>query len=355
MVRPAAGQHVAGGDGRAGARRADQASLAESAGHRPRRRPDRRAGRLPGLRRPAARGRRRRARGRPGPAQGGRRGAPRRPLDGVRPRTRRHGAGTGLVPGPGHRPASARPELLLRHRPPRHRGGRQRQVRVGAVAPPAPDRARGRLPPRWRRAVRRGRRHAAPLLVGGQPVPVRHPLDQRHRARRAAAVLGLDPPAARRLGRGRAAVRGQPHLPAAAPSPPGVAGPAAEPRVVGQQPPPGRDGRAVRRGLRVPLVPGEQRLARGGRHHAPARARPADVRQRPEPRAGHRLPRLRARARPGRRPRGRAGRPSARRPGLGHPAAHDRRPGRRRRRAPAPAPPGRRRRRPRPAAGRARL
>ena len=65
----------------------------------------------------------------------------------------------------------------------------------------------------------------------------------------------------RRLGRGRAAVRGQPHLPAAAPSPPGVAGPAAEPRVVGQQPHPGRDGRAVRRRLRVPLVPGERRLA----------------------------------------------------------------------------------------------
>ena len=41
--------------------------------------------------------------------------------------------------------------------------------------------------------------------------------------------------------------------------------------------------------------------------------------------------------------------------GLGHAAAHDRRPGRRRRRAPAPAPPRRRRRRPRPAAGRARL
>ena len=151
--------------------------------------------------------------------------------------------------------------LLLRDRPPRHRGGRQRQVRVGAVAPPAPDRAGGRLPPRRRRAVRRGRGHAAPLLVGGQPVPVRHPLDQRHRARRAAAVLGLDPPAAGRLGRGRAAVRGQPHLPAAAPPPPGVAGPAAESRVVGQQPHPGRDGRAVRRRLRVPLVPGEQRLA----------------------------------------------------------------------------------------------
>jgi hypothetical protein len=38
------------------------------------------------------------------------------------------------------------------------------------------------------------------------PVPVRHPLDQRHRARRATAVLGLDPPAAGRLVGGRAAV-----------------------------------------------------------------------------------------------------------------------------------------------------
>ena len=211
--------------------------------------------------------------------------------------------------------------LLLRRRPPRRGRGRQRQVRVGAVAPPAPDRARGRLPPRWRRAVRRGRGRAAPVLVGGQPVPVRHPLDQRHRARPAPRVLGLDPAAARRLGRDRVALRGQPHLPAAAPSPPGVAGPAAEPRLVGQQPPPGRDGRAVRGRLRLPLVPGEQRLARGGGHHAPARARAADVRQRAEPGAGHRLPRLRARARARRGPRRRAGRPSARRPGLGHPAS----------------------------------
>ncbi len=201
-------------------------------------------------------------------------------LAGVRPRARRHGAGTGLVPGPDHRPAGARPDLLLRRRPPRPGGGRQRQVRVGAVPPPAPDGAGGRLPPQWRRAVRQSRRRAAPLLVDGQSVPVRHPLDQRHRARRAAAVLGLDPPAAGRLGWGRAAVRGQPHLPSAAPPPPGVAGPAAEPRVVGQQPHPGRDGRPVRRSLRVPLVPGERRLARGGRRPRsgaswPARPSPA--------------------------------------------------------------------------------
>ena len=32
--------------------------------------------------------------------------------------------------------------------------------------------------------------HPAPVLVGRQPVPIRHPLDQRHRARRATAVLG---------------------------------------------------------------------------------------------------------------------------------------------------------------------
>ena len=120
VVCPAPGPHVAGGDGRAGARRADQAPLAASPGHRRRRRPDRRAGRLSRLRRPASGGRRRRSRGRPGPAQGGRRGPPRRPLAGVRPRARRHGARAGLVPGRGHRPSSARPDLLLRRRPPRH-------------------------------------------------------------------------------------------------------------------------------------------------------------------------------------------------------------------------------------------
>ena len=47
VVCPAAGQHVASGDGRAGPRRADQAPLAGPAGHRRRRRPGRHAGRCP--------------------------------------------------------------------------------------------------------------------------------------------------------------------------------------------------------------------------------------------------------------------------------------------------------------------
>ena len=147
--------------------------------------------------------------------------------------------------------------------------------------PPAPDGPGGRVPSRWRRAVCPGRRHPAPVLVGGQPLPVRHPLDQRHRARHATAVLDLDPAAAGRLARGRAAVRGQPRLSPTAPPPPGVADPVAEPRVVGQQPPPGRDGRAVRRRLRVPLVPGEHRLARDGGRDAPCASWPA----RPSPAA----------------------------------------------------------------------
>ena len=59
-----------------------------------------------------------------------------------------------------------------------------------------------------------------------------------------------------------------------------------------------------------PWFPESSRLARDGRRHAPARAGPPDLRQRPEPRAGHRVPRLRARAGPGRRAGGRAGRSS---------------------------------------------
>ncbi len=48
------------------------------------------------------------------------------------------------------------------------------------------------------RYAERGRRPAA-LLVGRQPVPLRHPLDERDRARRAAHELGVGPPPARRL------------------------------------------------------------------------------------------------------------------------------------------------------------
>jgi hypothetical protein len=50
-----------------------------------------------------------------------------------------------------------------------------------------------------RRPVRAAGRRAPPLLVAGEPVPVRRALDQRHRARPPPDQPGLDPAPARRL------------------------------------------------------------------------------------------------------------------------------------------------------------
>ena len=99
-----------------------------------------------------------------------------------------------------------------------------------------------------------GRGHAAALLVGHQPVPVGRPLDQRHRTRRAVAVLGLDPPAAERwAGPGRCSRATAPSFISSITTRSGW--PGCEPRVVGQQPHPRRDGRAVRRRLAFPWFP----------------------------------------------------------------------------------------------------
>ena len=66
----------------------------------------------------------------------------------------------------------------------------------------APHAAGHRLGPEPGRAVRAAGRRAAPLLVAGEPLPVRHALDQRHRARHPPDQPGLDPaPAGRLAGR----------------------------------------------------------------------------------------------------------------------------------------------------------
>ena len=82
-------------------------------------------------------------------------------------------------------------------------GGRQHQAGLGGQPAAAPDAAGGRLVPDRRGRLRGAGRRAAPLLVGREPVAVRGELDQRHRARRPADQLRLDPAAARRLGRRR--------------------------------------------------------------------------------------------------------------------------------------------------------
>ena len=94
-----------------------------------------------------------------------------------------------------------------------------------------------------------------------EPVPVRHPLDERDRDRRAADELGVDPAAARRLAGGRRPLRGQPPGARAAPLAPGVPGGVPQPRVVREQPRHRRSGRQARGGLRPPVVRGERGLA----------------------------------------------------------------------------------------------
>ena len=76
----------------------------------------------------------------------------------------------------------------------------------------------------------------APLLVAGKPVPDRRALDERHRGRRPADLLGVDPPAARRVAEGGRPVRAQPGRAPADRLASGVPGRLPQPRLVGQQP-----------------------------------------------------------------------------------------------------------------------
>ena len=111
-------------------------------------------------------------------------------------------------------------------------------------------------------ALRRTGGEPAPLLVAGEPVPVRRALDQRHRARHPADQPGLDPAPARRLARRGRPVRGQPPGGPADPVAPAVPGRVPEPGLVGQQPRHRRGGRAARGQLRVPVV--SRRASAGG-------------------------------------------------------------------------------------------
>ena len=122
----------------------------------------------------------------------------------LRPGTRRPWARSRLVLRPEDRPARARLRLRVRHRLSRRREGRHDQIRLGAIAPPPADRARRRLFPDLRRALRGIRGGAAAVLVASQPVPVGRALDERNRARRPAARLGLGPAPFGRLAGGRA-------------------------------------------------------------------------------------------------------------------------------------------------------
>ena len=94
----------------------------------------------------------------------------------------------------------------------------------------------------------------APLLVAGEPLPVRRALDQRHRARHPPDQPGLDPAPARRLARRSRPVRGRRARGAADPVAPAVSGRVPEPGLVGQQPRDRRGGRAARGQLRLPVV-----------------------------------------------------------------------------------------------------
>ena len=325
LVCPPSGPDVAGGDQGTSGRRLAQAALARAPAAL------RRAGPVVGARLdPGVCGR---ARPRPGgraPRRGAgaavadrRRGACRSVLV-LRPRTRRPWARSRLVPRPEDRPARARLHLRVRHRLSRRPEGRHHQIRLGAVAAPPADRPRGRLFPHIRRALRGLRGGAAAVLVALQPVPLGRPLDERNRARRPAARLGLGAASAGRLAGGPGPVRRQPRVFAPAPSPSGVSRPTAQPRLLGEQPPDRRGSGPVRGLLRLSLFPGDRGLARPGRPHAPSRGAAADLRERSEPGAREQLSRVRARAAAGRGGRRRSRAMPARRRILAAHLRHDR-------------------------------
>ena len=90
-----------------------------------------------------------------------------------------------------------------------------------------------------------------------EPVPVRHPLDERDRARGPPHLLGLDPPTARRVAQGAGPLRAQRGLPPAGAVAPGVPDGVPQRGVVGEQPCRRRGRRAAGGGVRPAVVRGE--------------------------------------------------------------------------------------------------
>ena len=208
-----------------------------------------------------------------------------------------------LVPRPDQRPARAGREVCVSDRPPRRGGHRQRQGGLGDLSPPAPDGAGQRLVADSGRRLRRCRRQAAAVLVAGKPLPLRRQLDQRHRARCAADQLGVDPPPARRVAQGRRPLRRATRRPCARSGgtrstlPPSAA---AAPRPTTTSSP-----RPLDSFVAACAFPWYAESAQW-RDEPPgllaARAGGQHLRVRAEPRAGHRVPLLRHRARRSRRP-----------------------------------------------------
>ncbi|UMG91541.1 bi-domain-containing oxidoreductase [Nocardioides sp. TF02-7] len=220
----------------------------------------------------------------------------------------RHGAdGPGvarLVPRPGHRSSFPVEPVRLPDRPPRRAGDREREVGVGALPAPPPDRPGDGVLAHPGRAVRRAGRPAPPLVVGRQPVPLRDPLDQWDRAGGPAAELGLGAAAAGRLAEGSGPLRVQRARARPAPLAPGAPGRLPQLRVVGQQPPGPRGGRPGGRRLRVPVVRGERQVAARRDRRVRGGVAGQHLRQRGEPGARHGLPPVRRGDRGARRCRG---------------------------------------------------
>ena len=175
----------------------------------------------------------------------------------------RHPAGHGgsrLVPRSAEWPASAPGRVLLQHQSPRRGGHGQRETGLGALAPPSPDRPGRRVRVDGRPPLRRASRIPPPVVVGGKPIPVGDSLDKRDRARDPADLMGLDPPAARRLGGRPGPVRAERAGPQANLVAPDLPVRVPQPRLVGQQPRRRRGGRTAGGRTGVPLVRGEHRL-----------------------------------------------------------------------------------------------
>lgn len=197
----------------------------------------------------------------------GRREAPDRrgrPADGRAHRVLRRGPRRPRRPGLVVRPEDRAPGpvgLRLRRAVPQRGRGGGHQADLGAVPAPVPHRTRRRLCDDRGRAVRRARGRPPAVVVGGQPAAARRALGQRDRAGHPTPVVGVDPPAARRMAGRRRSVRGQPDGAEPDLAPPALAGRLPQPGLLGEQSRHRRGRRAVRRVLRVRLVPHVRELA----------------------------------------------------------------------------------------------
>ena len=231
-----------------------------------------------------------------------------------------------LVPRSGDRPARTRPAVRVPRRPPGREPDRQRQAGLGDLPAPPSDAAGRRLLADRRRTVRpRGRRPAA-LLVAGNPflsgihwtsgielgirlmswLWIRRLLDEL--AEGAADLFEHDPDAVRQI-------RWHQEYLAAFPSRGSSANNHVLAEAAGQ----------LAAACAFPWFRRSRALAGDAAALLERELAANTFPQRPEPRAGHRLPPIRRRARPRRRRRGRrARRPAARtRPGSGSPRMLD--------------------------------